>query len=157
MKEIYFWKTQGENSIYSQWYPAGFSDEKQFYENAEQYMMYQKALLFNDKEIAEKILQNIDPARIKTLGRQIKGFKENVWNAHKEEIVFQGNLLKFTQNIDLKKRLISEPVDTLFVEASPMDRIWGIGFDAKNAVKNRKKWGENLLGKCIGRVRVYLD
>lgn len=42
------------------------------------------------------------------------------------------------------------------VEASPVDNIWGIGFSSDNAMENVDKWGQNLLGKTLMKVRTIL-
>lgn len=149
---VSFWK---ENKIYgefSQWFPSKFTDsEGTTYNNCEQYMMYQKALLFGDIETAKKVLRASTPAEMKKLGREVKDFDEKVWNERREEIVYDGNYLKFTQNPRLKLSILSK-VGIKFVEASPYDRIWGIGYDTKNAPANYHMWGLNLLGKALDKV-----
>ncbi|KAM3422687.1 hypothetical protein BST61_g174 [Cercospora zeina] len=100
----------------------------------EQYMMYHKAMLFNDPSIASQIMQTTSPKLHKGLGAKVKNFDEKVWNEHKEGIVENGNWLKFTQDKEPKKRLLSTG-DKELVEASPFDRIWGIGFHAGTALK----------------------
>lgn len=59
------------------------------------------------------------------------------------------------QNGDLRKQLLATGTRDL-VEASPRDRIWGIGFGWKNAEKQRQRWGLNLLGKALVEVRERL-
>jgi hypothetical protein len=150
---FFFW-----NTIYSQW----FTSKNQIiengikFQNAEQYMMYHKAILFNDKNIANLILRLKSPRKIKELGRQISNFNEEIWNENKEQIVSKGNYLKFSQNEDLKENLLSKDmIDLILVEASPYDKIWGIGLHFEDDdVLDEKKWkGENLLGKCIMNAR----
>ena len=116
--------------------------------------MYHKAIEFNDQEIADKIALEPEPYMQKALGRKVKGFDGKKWNAKREKIVEDGNWWKFTQSKegDLGKMLL-ETGDRLLVEASPYDRIWGVGYAATKAEANRDKWGENLLGKALMRVR----
>jgi len=154
---IFFWKVNEPNGIYSQWYPSKFIEDDVEFNTAEQYMMYYKAMLFDDTDIAKKILETNSPKDIKALGRKVKNFDEKEWDATKEAIVLRGNILKFEQNLDLKEELLSHPSNTVFVEASPLDKIWGIGFTAQNALKNKTKWGSNLLGKVISQVRQLLE
>lgn len=155
------------SNILSQWYPVKFSDDKgRVFSSAEQYMMYQKALLFKDTETAARILRNNSPAVVKKLGRAVQNFDEEIWKKKRSAIVTKGNYLKFSQNPELKSQLITTH-PKLCVEASPTDAIWGIGMSAQNAV-NRilagevdakgqpKNWGENLLGKALTRVRLML-
>lgn len=149
---IYFW-----GSIYSQWAKTSFKEDSKVFSTAEQFMMHGKAILFDDKSIAEQILNTSDPKKQKALGRQVKGFKEDVWNVHKFDVVVKGNLLKFTQNESLKNQLLATG-DKILVEGSPYDKIWGVGLkwdDPK--ILNESNWqGENLLGKALMVVRKRL-
>jgi ribA/ribD-fused uncharacterized protein len=109
-----------------------------------------------DFETAKKILEAKNPSEQKELGRQVKNFKENIWNDFKFNVVFQGNYLKFSQNEELKNKLIAtEPY--ILVEANKHDRIWGIGkFADDPTLMNTEEWGENLLGKVLVKVREQL-
>lgn len=96
--------------------------------------MYRKAILFNDQEIADKVLLEPVPSKQKALGRKVKGFDNKTWNGVREKIVEEGNWWKFTRpkEGDLRKMLL-ETGDRLLVEASPYDKIWGVGYGAANA------------------------
>ncbi|WP_223833568.1 NADAR family protein [Pedobacter riviphilus] len=138
----------------SQWWPSPFVENDIIYQTAEHYMMAKKALLFNDHQVFEKILTKKSPKDVKDLGRQIRNFDAAKWNAHKYEIVKQGNLLKFSQNEDLKSFLL-QTKNKVLAEASPVDAIWGIGLaeDHIDAI-NPKNWkGLNLLGFALMEVR----
>lgn len=116
--------------------------------------MYQKAILFVDKEIATKIALEPEPSKQKALGRKVKGFDIKTWNEKREKIVEDGNWWKFTQAKEGDLRdLLLKTGDRLLVEASPYDRIWGVGYSAAKAEANRGNWGENLLGKALMKVR----
>jgi ribA/ribD-fused uncharacterized protein len=125
--------------------------------SAEHWMMVKKALLFQDAEVARQILAatDADMAYVKSLGRKVRGFDEAIWVAKRDEIVLEGNLLKFRQNADLKAKLLATGEKKL-VEASPRDRIWGVGFGEKNALSNKDSWGLNLLGKALEETRRIL-
>lgn len=155
-KYIFFWGHRPaplDVHVFSQWYPSKFMDsDGREYNCCEQYMMYKKALLFGDNDTAKQILATTNPQQIKQLGRQVKHFDENVWNEVKFDIVVEGNTYKFSQNENLKK-ILMKTNKKIIVEASPYDAIWGIGFAEKDAIKNEHKWGENLLGKAIMKVR----
>lgn len=140
-----FWKS---DSPFSNWYPAKFKINGIVYQNSEQYFMYQKAIGFGDLDIAKKILETNKPNECKALGRQIKNFDSEVWDNIKYDIVKDGVRAKFTQNKDLKDELLKYK-GYIFAEASPYDKIYGIGFDEKDALKNIHNWGENLLGKIL--------
>lgn len=156
---ILFWghqykKNKITKSCLSQWYPCKFKDETMEYNTAEQYMMIQKAKLFNDNETLNLILEANTPKEYKQLGRKIKNFNHEIWDKNKFEIVFNGNLLKFSQNEDLKSFLLSTQ-NKILAEASPYDSIWGIGIgENNNDAYDIMKWkGENLLGKALMKVR----
>lgn len=125
------------------------------YNCCEQYMMHQKALLFEDREIAERIMKAVKPKEHQDLGKLVKGFDKEVWDANKYNIVANGNWLKFTQNTYLLKELLDLPHDKIFVEASPIDLVWGVGLDENNPkIDDEINWrGQNLLGKVITETR----
>ena len=141
-------------SPFSQWFNRKFSDGENTYHNCEQYMMAHKALLFKDYTTYKKIMQTTNPKDIKRLGREVKNFDEKLWDCHKFNIVREGNYLKFSQNEDLLNILLLTK-DTILVEASPYDKIWGVGLDVKNSdINNPYKWkGQNLLGYALMYVR----
>lgn len=164
---IYFWNfkpqdvklDQYNETCCTQWFPSEFVDESgQQYSCCEQYMMAQKAILFNDNETLDKILKTNVPRQIKKLGREVKNFDENKWSQNSQEIVFHGNLYKYSQNEKFRNYILSVPRNAIFVEASPLDSIWGIKLAADNPkVQNPLEWkGTNFLGFQITRVRDYL-
>lgn len=149
-KHVFFWIES-----FSQWYLRPFVDENGIKFNcAEQYMMYNKAILFNDKETADIIMAARHPSEQKKLGRIVKNYDQKIWNEHKYRIVCEGNMLKYSQNTDLLKELL-ETGERVLVEASPYDRIWGIGLtEDAPGIDNPKNWkGENLLGFALTEVR----
>jgi ribA/ribD-fused uncharacterized protein len=150
---VFFWRDQ---SPYSQWYACKFVVDGNEYNCAEQYMMHQKAVLFGDTEIANAILRARTPKEHKSLGRQVANFNDKIWNKNCQDIVYKGSLAKFTQNEKLYDALMHEKHrGKEFVEASPVDAIWGIGLDESKARHmNPSQWrGKNLLGKILTRVR----
>jgi len=119
-------------------------------------MMYQKAILFSDPDTASLILETTSPKEQKALGRQVQNFDNDVWLKNRGRIVGDGSYWKFVNSLkegeDLKGMLLATG-DREIVEASPMDKIWGIGFGEKNAERMRARWGLNLLGKALMRAR----
>ena len=138
----------------SNWYPSNFTVDDITYWCTEQYMMAKKAELFGDSRIYAKIMSSDNQREIKALGRQISGFDEHIWCQNRERIVYEGNYAKFTQNDKLMNYLIKQK-DKILVEASPYDRIWGVGLSAEdNAILNPNYWqGQNLLGFVLMQVR----
>lgn len=149
-KHVLFW-----GSIFSNFAPAPFTvDGIQFY-NSEQYFMYQKAKVFNDDETAKLIVKvGKNPKEAKRLGRMVKNYDDNVWNDIRFDAMYNAIKLKFDNNEPLKKELMSYN-DKTFVEASPIDRIWGIGMSEDNPdADDESKWkGQNLLGKALTKLR----
>lgn len=141
----------------SQWYPARFEVDGVPFATAEHYMMYRKALLFSDHDAAEKIRRAPNPGAAKALGRSVRGFVESVWLEHRSAIVEDGNYAKFSQSAELREYLVNTKQRVL-VEASPVDRVWGIGLSADDEdVQNPLKWrGLSLLGFALMRVRERL-
>ncbi len=158
LKFLFFWghtvKEEITKACFSQWFPFEFEENGIKYKTAEHYMMAGKAKLFNDHDALEQILIAETPNQAKSLGRKVKNFDPKIWNEHKYEIVKQGNLLKFSQNNKFKEFLLSTN-DKILVEASPYDKIWGIGMlETDPRAESPLQWnGENLLGFALMEVR----
>lgn len=158
-KFVFFWghqkpKSGVSKSCFSQWYPARFEENGHSFATAEHYMMYHKALLFDNHEIAAQILDCNHPSEAKKLGREVVGFNEQTWNAKRFEIVVNANKLKFSQHPELGAFLMATGKRVL-VEASPVDKIWGIGLAEDHEFADvPSKWnGLNLLGYALMEVR----
>ncbi|KND87557.1 Uncharacterized protein TOPH_07832 [Tolypocladium ophioglossoides CBS 100239] len=174
---LYFWReTDPATGWLSQWYYCPFRDDEdpsRVYDTAEHYMMYHKAMLFNDAAVAAKVLTAGHPRNVKALGRKVANFSEPTWTQHREAIVRRGNALKFTAAVaedglrmgsgrgaplldgSLREMLLRTG-EREIVEASPYDAIWGIGFTEKAAEGTRAQWGQNLLGRALMEVRKTL-
>lgn len=128
------------------------------FNNTEQLFMYHKAIFFEDYDIADKILITPVPYEAKALGRLVKGYVDEDWNKVRYFFMYQANLLKYTQNEDLKTKLLATG-DKILVEVNPRDNIWGIGMDENNPdILDETKWkGQNLLGKVLMDVRDALN
>ncbi len=147
-----------KKTCFSQWYPATFEVDSISYLTAEHYMMAEKARLFEDEETLKKILTASHPKTAKSLGRKVKNFDQEKWSASCFSIVVTGNEAKFSQNDDMKSFLLNTK-SSIIVEASPTDRIWGIGLSQKSpAVNDPRCWrGRNLLGYALMEVRARLS
>ena len=161
MEKLFFWghTEHGSNitkACLSNFYPCKFEFNGKTFNFSEQCFMYQKAILFNDFEIAKQVLNETDVRKIKALGRKVKNFNNELWDKHKEDFMFNACYAKFSQNDKLKDFLLSTGNHEI-VEASPVDNIWGIGFSSDNAMENVDKWGQNLLGKILMKVREDLN
>ena len=150
MNIICFHNPDEENGFLSNWYLSDFSINGISFTSMEQYMMYQKAVCFQDENIAEQILATKDVAKIKELGRCVSGYNDQYWNGVRQIIVYEGLFAKFTQNELLKKQL-KDTQNAILAECAVKDRIWGIGLSMNDS--NRLKpelWkGQNLLGFAL--------
>lgn len=159
----YFWghtpasSGKVDHSCLSQWYDSPFTVNGNTYPTAEHWMMAHKALLFNDKEAYEKILATQNPGEAKKIGREVKNFSAEVWEDNAYELVIAGNIHKFNQHPALTTFLLNTG-DTVLVEASPADTIWGIGLAKDNPHSTDvSKWkGTNLLGFALMEARDFL-
>ncbi|WBB76189.1 NADAR family protein [Micromonospora sp. WMMD1128] len=141
----------------SQWWPAAFTVDGRHFATAEHWMMWHKATLFGDHAIAEEVLAATHPHRAKAFGRQVRGFDEAVWTARRWEIVVAGSVAKFGQHEPLRRFLLGTG-ERVLVEASPTDRVWGIGLAAGDPrATDPATWrGANLLGFALMEARATL-
>lgn len=144
-----FWGTWPSN-----WTRSPFAIEGKTYTCVEQYMMAEKARLFMDPHTWAKIMATPEPDDQKRYGREVKNYDDATWAAARYAVVLKGTLEKYRQNPALKALLLDTGND-IFVEASPDDRIWGIGMRAAHPdATDETKWrGLNLLGKAITEAR----
>jgi ribA/ribD-fused uncharacterized protein len=143
----YFW-----GSELSQWWSCRFSVDGIWYSTAEQYMMAAKAMCFHDEQAEAKIMATADPREQKAIGRTVKDFDPDVWNAVARDMVYYGNYAKFSQDPILMNHLLLTK-DKVLVEASPYDKIWGVG-RSEQELKNGAEWnGTNWLGEVLMKVR----
>lgn len=147
-KYIFFW-----GGPFSQWFKSDFTIGGTTYNCAEQYMMAQKATLFGDTESHEAIMKTRDPSKQKAIGRTVKNFDANKWNLVCREVVYKVNLAKFSS--PALRQILLDTGDKEIVEASPYDRIWGIGLGTDDPrCLDKSKWqGTNWLGIAIMEVR----
>ncbi len=163
LKYLYFWGhtlSHGEEvgkSCFSQWYASPFTVKEITYPTAEHWMMAEKARLFQDQKILEKIIQATKPGEAKALGRQVQGFDPALWMVERFKIVKLGNIHKFNQNRQLGDFLLNTG-ERILVEASPVDTIWGVGLAQDDeTIANPHHWnGTNLLGFALMEVRDWL-
>jgi ribA/ribD-fused uncharacterized protein len=164
VKFLFFWGHQPERDgsigkgCLSQWWPCSFVVDGVSFASAEHYMMWRKALLFDDPSTASRVLAASSPGAAKALGRQVSGFAESTWVASRMEIVVTANLAKFGQDPALRSYLLGTGSRVL-VEASPLDRVWGIGLEASDPrAADPSSWlGLNLLGEALMEVRSRLS
>jgi len=144
-------------SPFSQWYRCRFVVDGVTYGCCEQFMMHGKAKLFGDADVAAQILAADHPEQHKALGRKVTPFDDATWKRERMNIVRAGNRAKFSQDAALRAALLATQGTTL-VEASPHDRIWGIGLGAGDPrAQDPTQWkGQNLLGIVLTELREEL-
>ena len=154
MTVVCFHNPNEENGYLSNWYSVNFTIQGIQFSSVEQYMMYQKAICFDDSEIARKILVSDDAAHIKALGRLVAGFEHNRWNGFRQIVVYEGLCAKFSQNEELREKL-KVTDDAILAECAVKDTIWGIGLSMRDPDRlDPTRWkGQNLLGYSLMKVR----
>ncbi|KAB1985231.1 MULTISPECIES: NADAR family protein [Streptomyces] len=163
VKYLHFWghRPRADGSVgpgcLSQWWPSPFVVEGVEYATAEHWMMASKARLFRDAEAERQAIDAANPALAKKAGRLVRGFDEAVWERERFGIVVEGSVHKFAAHPDLRAFLVGTGGRVL-VEASPMDRVWGIGLAATDqGAHDPRRWrGENLLGFALMEARERL-
>jgi ribA/ribD-fused uncharacterized protein len=142
------------NECLSQWYPSEMRLDGVRFPTAEHYMMWRKARLFGDTDVERQLLADDSPAVAKQLGRRVRNFRSEIWDRHRFEIVVDGSVAKFEQNETLRNYLLGTG-DRILAEASPVDLIWGLGFEATDPrAQDPLQWtGSSLLGFALMRVR----
>ncbi|TWV30479.1 NADAR family protein [Streptomyces misionensis] len=163
IKYLHFWGhrprpdgTIGASCL-SQWWPSPFVVDGKHYATAEHWMMAGKARLFGDERAEERVLSAARPAEAKKAGRLVRGFDEEIWERERFRIVVEGSVHKFAADDALRAFLLGTG-DRVLVEASPLDRVWGIGLPAADdAASDPERWrGLNLLGFALMEARAEL-
>ncbi|MFF8544303.1 NADAR family protein [Streptomyces werraensis] len=141
-------------SCLSQWWPSPFTVDGVEYATAEHWMMAAKARLFDDTEGERRVLAAGHPSEAKKAGRLVRGFDEEIWRRERFGIVVEGSVHKFAAHCELRSFLLNTG-DRVLVEASPVDRVWGIGLAADaEAANDPARWrGPNLLGFALMEAR----
>lgn len=158
---VFFWGDKQIHPYLSNFYECSIEVEYEGkaykFHSSEQIFMYNKAITFKDHEIAKEILNTKKPIEAKKLGKKVSNFSNDVWITKRAEAMNRALYLKFGLNEELKNKLLSLK-DKLLVEASPYDKVWGIGLSADNpSIFNTDNWlGPNLLGICLMHVRDVL-
>ncbi|WP_328343909.1 NADAR family protein [Streptomyces violaceus] len=144
-------------SCLSQWWPAPFTAAGVEYATAEHWMMAGKARLFGDAAAERAVLAAGHPAEAKKAGRLVRGFDEAIWERERFRIVVDGSVHKFAAHPELREFLLNTG-ERVLVEASPVDRVWGIGLAADDeAASDPERWrGPNLLGFALMAARERL-
>lgn len=144
-------------SCLSQWWPSSFTVDGVAYATAEHWMMAGKARLFGDAEAEARVLAAGHPSVAKKAGRLVRGFDESTWERERFRIVVEGSVHKFAADRELREFLLGTG-ERVLVEASPVDRVWGIGLAADDeAAEDPERWrGPNLLGFALMEARERL-
>lgn len=149
---IYFWKPNQANGWLGNWFSSPFTVDGKNFVNSEHYFMWKKILMFQP-ELEDTILKMTNPKDMKYLGGKVKNYDDVIWGSARYGIMKAAVTEKFKQSPELKAQLLSTG-NAILVEASPYDRIWGIGMNAQQARNSKDGFlGQNLLGKVLMEVR----
>lgn len=160
VKYLHFWghRARADGQVgagcLSQWWPSPFTVDGVEYRTAEHWMMARKARLFGDERAERAALDAPNPALAKKAGRLVRGFDEAAWERERFEIVVEGSVRKFASDGELRSFLLGTG-ERVLVEASPVDRVWGIGLAANDdRAFDPERWrGPNLLGFALMEAR----
>ncbi|MFJ5271979.1 NADAR family protein [Streptomyces sp. NPDC088358] len=163
VKYLHFWghrpRPDGQvgASCLSQWWPSPFVVDGVSYATAEHWMMAGKARLFGDAAAERRALEAPNPALAKKAGRLVRDFDDSVWERERFAVVVEGSVHKFAAHPDLRAFLLGTG-ERVLVEASPVDRVWGIGLAADDErASDPERWrGPNLLGFALMAARERL-
>ena len=153
-----FYKEWPSNFCKTKFIWEAFSEKPEFF-CTEQAFMWTKAKLFGDEEMATNILKSDSPMECKKFGRAVIGYDDKKWSEVRYDYMLQVNRARFEQDKGLQAKLLDKKFDGLvFVEASPYDRVWGVGLEQDDPrIDDEKNWlGTNLLGQAITQVREEL-
>lgn len=153
-KVIGFHNPMEEYGFLSNWYQSKFKKDGIEFTSMEQYMMYCKAMCFQDETIANQILQTDDVAKIKELGRLVSNYNDQIWSGIRQIIVYEGLVKKFSQNQELRDALLGTG-NAILAECAVKDKVWGIGLSMTDPKRlDPALWrGQNLLGFALMMVR----
>lgn len=154
---LYFYSHTGKLGYLSNFYRCEFNVDGQWYNSSEQYFMKKKQETFDadNNDLSAMILAEKNPSIVKKYGRMVNNYDDQVWNDLRYGIMLEALKHKFSGNIHLRVNL-SETKPLMLVEASPVDRIWGIGITREQAISGVEWRGQNLLGQCLMEVREWL-
>jgi ribA/ribD-fused uncharacterized protein len=147
-----------KHDVLSNHHPSGFTVKGVTFAHGEQFLMYVKAMLFNDKLQAGRILAEPNPQGCKVLGRGVRPFDENLWAAKRRRYMLTGCLQKAREHTEIREYLLSTG-NAVLVEASERDVIWGVGIAKEDPrIYDMREWrGTNLLGEIWMEVRRILQ
>ena len=154
---FFFHRPEEPHGYLSNWYTSPFDLDGMHFSSVEQYIMYRKCMIFGDETSAKAVLATEDTASQQAIGRKAAGYIGSVWAGLRQMVVLRGLMAKFSQNEDLKQKLL-DTRDAYLVECAGSDKVWACGirlnddkrFDAAN-------WtGDNILGFALMEVREML-
>lgn len=147
----------GYGSPLSNLYRCSFTNGKQTFISSEQYFQFIKADMFNDFEIASRILQEQNPFEQKALGRQITGYVDETWQQFRVHVMLDAIMLKFSADNYLKMFLLNTK-DMYLMETNLTDRYWGAGVAATESnLRNCYMPGKNVTGQLLMNARKFFQ
>lgn len=154
VEAVFFHKPSEPFGFLSNWYPSPFDLDGVHFSSAEQYIMYQKCMIFGDEESANRILSTEDTKEQQNIGRDAKGYVSKIWAGVRQMVALRALMGKFEQNEDLKQKLL-DTGDAFLVECARTDKIWACGIRLDDDKRfNAANWdGENILGFALMEVR----
>jgi len=148
---------KGEWRMFSNMFESPIQMDSITFPTVEHYFQWSKANKFGDGDIAAKILKTPSAKAVKALGKKVKEFKKDEWDAMKDSTMAAAVKAKIMQHPEIRDKLKTTGVRPIG-EASARDKYWGIGTSAETSkAADPSKWpGKNVLGKILMDIRKEL-
>ena len=153
----FFHRPEEPHGYLSNWFSSPFDLDGMHFTSVEQYIMYRKCKIFGDEISAKAVLATEDTAAQQAIGRKAAGYIGSIWAGMRQMVVLRGLMAKFSQNEDLKQKLL-DTGDAYLVECAGSDKIWACGIRLNDDKRfNAENWtGDNILGFALMEVREML-
>ena len=139
----------------SNFYPHAFSYDGVKLPTSEHHLMRAKALLMGDDVVANAIVAAPSALAAKRLGRKVKPWDQGLWDDNCDRIMEDILVAKFNSTPGMREYILN--TEGHFYEASPKDKVWGIGIGVQQAMAGAPHNGENKLGRALDRARARIE
>jgi ribA/ribD-fused uncharacterized protein len=144
---IYFYKVSDPYGCFSNFSAHPIQVDGWHWQTVEHYYQAQKFVGSVNEGLIQVIREAHTPMDAAQIGRDRTLKLRSDWDQVKQNVMWQGVLIKFLTHVDIQ-RILLDTGEEVIVEDSPTDYYWGCGQD---------KTGQNQLGKILMKVRQELQ
>ena len=134
---IYFYKVSDPYGCFSNFSAHPIQVDGWHWQTVEHYYQAQKFVGSVNEGLIQVIREAHTPMDAAQIGRDRTLKLRSDWDQVKQNVMWQGVLIKFLTHVDIQ-RILLDTGEEVIVEDSPTDYYWGCGQD---------KTGQNQLGK----------